>query len=78
MTIERAIRFFAGCMILLSLALAVPASPLYARRNFLWLTAFVGSNLLQVSLTNFCPLAIVLTVLIVAVIGPMQRLFQEK
>ena len=60
MTIERAIRFFAGCMILLSLALAVPASPLYASQNFLWLTAFVGANLLQSGFTRWCLMEVIL------------------
>lgn len=60
MTIERAIRFFAGCMILLSLALGTSASPLFVSPNWLWLTAFVGANLLQYALSNFCPLALLL------------------
>lgn len=60
MTIERAIRFFAGCMILLSLALGASESPLFVSQYWLWLTAFVGANLLQYSLSNFCPLALLL------------------
>jgi hypothetical protein len=60
MTIERAIRFFAGCMILLSLALGASASPLFVSPNWLWLTAFVGANLLQYALSDFCPLALLL------------------
>ncbi|SCK30997.1 DUF2892 domain-containing protein [Vogesella sp. LIG4] len=60
MTIERAIRFFAGLMILLSLALGAEASPLFVSTYWLWLTAFVGANLLQFSLSNVCPLAILL------------------
>lgn len=60
MTIERAIRFFAGSMILLSLALGANASPLFVSPYWLWLTAFVGANLLQYSLSNFCPLALLL------------------
>lgn len=60
MTIERTIRFFAGCMILLSLALGASASPLFVSPNWLWLTAFVGANLLQYALSNFCPLALLL------------------
>ena len=54
MNIDRAIFAFAGTMILLSLALAHFVSPLW-----LWLTAFVGLNLLQSSITGFCPAAIV-------------------
>jgi hypothetical protein len=50
MTVERAVRLMAGLMILLSLALAHFFSP-----NWLWLTAFVGLNLMQSALTNWCP-----------------------
>jgi hypothetical protein len=55
MTIENKIRAFAGTVILVSLALAHFQSP-----NWLWLTAFVGANLLQSSFTRFCPLEIAL------------------
>ena len=55
MNIDRAIFAFAGTMILLSLALAHFVSPLW-----LWLTAFVGLNLLQSSITGLCPAAMVL------------------
>ena len=50
MTIERAVRLLAGIMVLGSLALAHWVSP-----NWLWLTAFVGLNLLQSAFTNWCP-----------------------
>jgi hypothetical protein len=50
MTVERGLRLMAGVMVLLSLALAHFVS-LY----WLWLTAFVGLNLLQSALTNWCP-----------------------
>jgi hypothetical protein len=49
------IRRFAGLFVLLSLALAHYHSP-----NWLWVTAFVGFNLLQSSFTNFCPLEMML------------------
>ena len=49
------IRRFAGTFILASLLLAHYHSP-----NWLWVTAFVGFNLLQSSFTNFCPLEIIL------------------
>lgn len=55
MTMERYIRMFAGSFVLLSLALAHWHSP-----HWLWFTAFVGFNLLQSSLTRFCPLEIIL------------------
>lgn len=49
-TLENSIRLFAGSMILISLLIYYFVSP--------WglaLTAFVGLNLLQSSLTKFCP-----------------------
>jgi hypothetical protein len=52
---ERIVRMFAGTLILTSLALAH-----YHSQNWLWVTAFVGFNLLQSSITKFCPLEIVL------------------
>ena len=53
MNLDRAVLAFAGVMILASLALAHFVSPLW-----LWLTVFVGLNLLQASFTGFCPAAI--------------------
>ena len=50
MTVERAVRLIAGLMILLSLALAH-----FFSLNWLWLTAFVGLNLMQSAFTNWCP-----------------------
>ena len=50
------VRMFAGIFILVSLALGVPESPLFMSKYFLWLTVFVGANLLQSSFTRFCPL----------------------
>jgi hypothetical protein len=50
MTVERGVRLMAGVMVLLSLALA-HFSSLY----WLWLTVFVGVNLLQSAFTNRCP-----------------------
>ena len=55
MNVDRAIFAFAGIMVLASLLLAHFFSPLW-----LWLTAFVGANQLQSSITGFCPAAIVL------------------
>lgn len=54
MNLDRAVLAFAGMMILLSLALAHFVSP-----RWLWLTAFVGLNMLQASFTGFCPAAAV-------------------
>jgi hypothetical protein len=55
MNIDIWVMRFAGTVVLVSLLLAHYVSP-----NWLWLTAFVGANLLQASFTAFCPLAIVL------------------
>ncbi len=55
MSLDRVMFAFAGTMILLSLALTLWVSP-----YFLWLTAFVGANMLQSAFTGFCPAAIML------------------
>jgi hypothetical protein len=55
MTIDRVVMLFAGFMILMSLALGYYVSPYWYL-----LTIFVGLNLMQASLTGFCPAAIVL------------------
>jgi hypothetical protein len=60
MTTEKAIRIMAGLFILLSLALGVEGSPIFAGRGWLWFTAFVGANLFQSALTGFCPAELVL------------------
>lgn len=48
---ERIVRAVAGTMVLASIALAATVN-----LNWLWLTGFVGFNLLQSSITRFCPL----------------------
>lgn len=48
---ERIVRAVAGSLVLASVMLAVLISP-----KWLWLTGFVGLNLLQSSITRFCPL----------------------
>jgi hypothetical protein len=55
MKMELIIRRFAGTFVLGSLLLAHDHS-----RYWLWVTAFVGFNLLQSSFTNFCLLEIIL------------------
>ncbi|MBK7262798.1 MAG: DUF2892 domain-containing protein [Rubrivivax sp.] len=55
MTVDRYIRLMAGFFVLLSLALGVDGSPLFVSSWFLALTAFVGLNLFQSGITNFCP-----------------------
>lgn len=54
MTSWRVVRIFAGFFILLSLALGVPGSPVFASQWWLAFTAFVGANLLQSGLTRWC------------------------
>lgn len=49
MTLERKIRVVAGTLLLVSLALAHWVSP-----GWLLFTAFIGLNLLQSGLTNWC------------------------
>jgi hypothetical protein len=55
MSIDRIVLAFAGFVVLASLGLS-----LVHHANWLWLTAFVGLNLLQSAFTGFCPLAIIL------------------
>lgn len=50
MTVERGLRLMAGVMVLLSVALTF-----YVSRNWMWLTVFIGLNLLQSAFTNWCP-----------------------
>ena len=52
---ERIVRFVAGTMILVSVALAY-----FVALEWLFLTLFVGANLLQSSLTKFCPLELII------------------
>jgi len=52
---ERIVRGIAGSMVLISIVLAH-----FVSVNWLWLGVFVGVNLLQSSLTKFCPLALIL------------------
>lgn len=56
MDAERIVRIVAGSFILISLALGVEASPIFASKYFLFFTAFVGLNLFQSGFTRFCPL----------------------
>ncbi len=60
MSIERAIRIFAGSFILASLALGVEGSPVFVSKWFLAATAVVGFNLLQFGFSNVCPLGMIL------------------
>jgi Protein of unknown function (DUF2892) len=54
MTSWRTVRIIAGTFILLSLALGIEGSPIFVSQWFLAFTAFVGINLLQSGLTQWC------------------------
>ena len=54
MSTDRAVLFFAGAMTLLSAVLVWLVSPWW-----LLLTGFVGLNMMQASITGFCPAAMI-------------------
>ena len=54
MNIDSAVLAFAGCVVLLGLALGWMVNPYWYL-----LTAFAGFNMIQSSFTGFCPAAIV-------------------
>lgn len=55
MNIDRWVFRIAGLLVLAGVALAV-----WVNLHWLWLTVFVGANMLQASFTGFCPLAKIL------------------
>ena len=48
------VRLIAGIFILASLAMGIEASPIFVSPWWLAFTAFVGANLLQSALTQWC------------------------
>jgi hypothetical protein len=52
MTLDRAVMAFAGCVVLIGVALSLTVHPWWIA-----LTAFAGLNMLQTSFTGFCPAA---------------------
>ncbi len=52
MTLENAVRVFAGTMVLVSVLLTI-----YVHSNFIWFTVFIGVNLIQSAYTGICPAA---------------------
>jgi Protein of unknown function (DUF2892) len=50
MTVERGLRLMAGLFILMSVILGMTVS-----HYWYWFTAFIGLNLFQSALTNWCP-----------------------
>jgi len=67
MNVERSLRLLAGVMVLVSLALAHWVSPYW-----LWLTVFVGLNLLQSAFTDWCPAMTILRAMGVKDTSPSQ------
>ncbi|MNS32133.1 hypothetical protein D3C72_642080 [compost metagenome] len=55
MTVDNGVRVVAGCILLLSLLLTAWVHP-----SFVWLSVFVGVNLIQSAFTGFCPAAMIL------------------
>jgi DUF2892 family protein len=51
MTLEPMLRLIAGVFVSATVLLG-----LYVDQRFLWFTLFVGANLLQSGLTNWCPM----------------------
>jgi len=54
MTSWKLVRIIAGLLILLTLLLGVSESPLFVSKYWLYFTAFIGVNLFQSGLTNWC------------------------
>jgi hypothetical protein len=55
MNLDRLVFTFAGSFVLLSVLMSV-----FHSSYWLFFTAFVGVNLLQASITGFCPIAVLL------------------
>ncbi|MGB0187772.1 MAG: YgaP family membrane protein [Aequoribacter sp.] len=55
MNIDRTVMAFAGIVVLMSLTFSQLHHSAWS-----WLTVFVGANMLQASVTGFCPLALIL------------------
>lgn len=52
MSVERSVEAFVGVMVLLSVLLTHFVHP-----GFVWMTVFVGINVIQQAFTGFCPVA---------------------
>lgn len=52
MSLDRSVLLFAGVMVLVSVLLTT-----YVSAYFVWLTVFIGANLIQSAFTGFCPAA---------------------
>jgi hypothetical protein len=54
MTLDRAVLIFAGCIVLLGIALSLTVHPWW-----IGLSAFAGLNMIQAGFTGFCPAAMI-------------------
>jgi len=52
---QRVFRAMVGTMVLMSVLLTV-----YVHANWVWLTVFIGVNLLQSAITGWCPAMMIL------------------
>lgn len=57
MTVENGVRVIAGIIVLVSVLLTF-----YIHPQFVWLTVFIGINLIQSAFTGLCPAAKILKV----------------
>ena len=55
MTVDKALRLIAGLFVMVSVLLGM-----YVDQRFFWFTLFVGANLFQSGLTNWCPMMSIL------------------
>ncbi|WP_366554995.1 YgaP family membrane protein [Aquibaculum sediminis] len=55
MTVERAVLLVVGCLIVVTVLLAV-----YHSLNWLWITGILGAHLIQASFTGLCPVVMTL------------------
>lgn len=61
MNVNRMIRIIAGFFIMLSLTMAHFQGQIdFTQAKWLWFTAFVGANLFQSGITNWCLMGIIL------------------
>ncbi len=61
MTIDRTLRGIAGFFILLSIGLAWMGGQVeLTTPTWIWFTAFIGLNLLQSAVTDWCPMMVLL------------------
>ncbi|SDD61214.1 YgaP family membrane protein [Rhodospira trueperi] len=56
MSIDRVVLAFAGTVVLVTVLIALFTTADWV----LWISAFVGANMLQAAFTGFCPLAMIL------------------